>query len=210
MSVTNELDGSVTVQVNLYSDKFLIRFIIPNISFDAPGRAVFASEGCSERGTVLTFRQNRSGYNMESKDGVLQCLSALGISDTKYRQIARLGVQDIKALYRSIAFLAIMPRVPSTVVNEDLFIADLLLAPVLERLEVARTMDPEYLVYRILKIVHSLLAPSTMVSYKDRYRTKLLELEAKFRSHRGEFRKLEIDGNNQEDLMYQLLMCFGQ
>lgn len=210
MSVTNELDGSVTVPVNLYSEKYLLKFVIPDLAYDSQGRAVFASEGCSESGSVLTFRQNRSGYNMESKEGVLLCLSALGITDAKYRQIARLDVTDLPSLYKSISFLNVMPRVPPMVANEDLFIVDLLLSPVLERLDTARTIDPEYLIYRTMKIIHSFLAPSTMVSYKDRYRAKLLELEARFRSHRGEFKKLEVDGGDPQDTVYQLLMCFGQ
>jgi len=209
MSVVIETDGSTTINVNMYSEVHLLRFLVPGLTMDSVGPRSFCSEKGSVRGTVLTLLQSRSGFNMVSKEGVAQFLRAMGVGAPIVDRVVRCESDDLYSLYTLVAKLYLMPRVPKSDEDADYFLADVMLRPPLERLAFAENHDPAHLMGRVLGLTRSFLSPAAVATYKPRYRSKLLEVEARFRPHRKEFLKFEIDKDHQEASLHQLLLMFG-
>jgi len=208
MSVAIETNGSTTVGVNLYTDVHLLRFLVPGLAMDAVGTRSFCSEG-TVRGTVLTLIQSRSGYNMVAREGLVQFLKAMGVGKAITDRVERAETDDLYSLYTMVAKLYLMPRVPKDEEGEDYFLADVMLRPPLERLAFAAGHDPSHLLGRILGLIRSFMSPAAVATYKPRYRSKLLEVEARFRPSRKEFLRFEIDREHPADSLHQLLLMFG-
>jgi len=209
MSVTNELDGSKTIPVNIFKDLFLLRYLFCDISYDAPGEVVFSSEKGSYRGSEVTLLQSRSGYNVLSKDGLAQLIVALGPLSHVMVQFIKRDYETPLEMYQALARALASGRLPKRKEDEDMFVVDLLLTPVIERMQSAETWDPEKLVNGILKVIHSFSNQSAFKTYKSMYRDKLLSLSSSFSPYRKDFLQFELNQDDLRGSMFQLLMFFS-
>lgn len=211
MVFERESDGTVVVPVNMYTDVPLMRFLVPDLVIDAPGDRVFATGKSKFRGRQLTFQQSQSGYNMSSVEGVRQVLLAAygGELPAWWAKFAGGEYVTQEAMFRQLAIFRVMRRAVKEDTHEDEFFADVLLMPMMDRLQKARTMDPALAVFRTVKIIRSFLTKEAFATYKPRYREKLLALSSKFYPFRKDFMAFEIDTDAIEDSMYLLLYMFS-
>jgi hypothetical protein len=197
------------IPLNIYEDIFVLRFLIPSLAYDEPGNIVFCSEGADFEGTSLTFKQSRSGYNLQSKEGILAFLSKLEVTPAVFRFASRYESPDLLGMWKSLPLIRALGRLPGDGDDQDSFLADLMLLPCLDRLNAVMDLPPDVLLRRLLRLIHSFLSTPSLGSYKDRYRTKLLALDSKFRPSRREFGKLDLSPESYEDTSMLLTMMFG-
>jgi hypothetical protein len=201
-----------TLQVNLYKDTFLIKYIVPFIVFDSPGDVVFCSEHMGFKGDLLTFKQSRSGYNVSSKEGLEQILLQMsedGQLAYWWPFFKKREYETVGEMFRVFSYYRLVGGFPPDERGEDEFVVDLLLLPRAERIEHAMSKDPARLLNTIVKVMYSFLIPEAYKSYKPKYRDKLRTLSSAFSPYRKEFLKFEIDTENIEDSMFQLLLLFS-
>lgn len=208
MSAYNEPDGSLTVPVNAYKDIHLLKFIVPGLVYDRPGLHVFVPEKGSERGKVLTFLQSKSGYNIFSVEGLGQVLSLLDLQGTWWVKFLKKDYASPEEMLRTFAFYRVLDAAPPTAVEEDEFVADLLLLPPVERVARARLRDPGRLLYSTVKVMHSFLNRASYATYKPRYREKLLTLASRFAPNKKALLQLDLDFEDPETSLYLLLLQF--